>query len=117
MWPTNFKVAAERRYLPSRGVPPFVATALCRVPVGKRHIDTGHTVPVKEVVVQVNRDGWQKVGYVVTVGRYTAAVPATKFVVGPEGECPNQGGDLGTYMVDWTYGDTAPYKPKGKANG
>jgi len=113
MWPADFKAVAERRYLPPRGVPPFTATALCRVPVGKRRIEPGEHVPVKEVIVQTNRDGWQKVGYVVTVGRYTAAVPATKFVVGPENECPNQS-DLGTFSVDWTYDDEAPYRPKGK---
>jgi hypothetical protein len=94
-------------------VPPFHATALCRIPVGKRSIDAGDTVTVNEIVVETNRDGWQKVGYVVTVGRYTATVPATKFVVGPEGECPNQGDNLGTFMVDWTYDDDAPYR-KGK---
>jgi len=114
MWSADFKAVTERRYLPPRGVPPFAATALCRVPVGKRRIEPGQTVPVQEVIVQENRDGWQKVGYVVTVGRYTVAVPATKFVVGDQGECPNQS-DLGTYMVDWTYGDSAPYASKGKA--
>lgn len=115
-WPLHFKATTERRYLPPKGVPPFVALALCRIPVGRKHIETGQSVEVKQIVVQVNRDGWQRVGYVVTVGGLTAAVPATKFVVGPDGECPNQGGDppLGTYMVDWTYDGATPYRQKGK---
>ena len=112
MWPAKFRVATERRYLPKRGVPPFAVVALCGMSVGHQKIHAGDRVTVREIIEQRDRDGWQKVGYVVAVKGVKAAVPATKFQT-ENGDCPNQS-DLGTYMVDWTYDGEAPYTVKGK---
>lgn len=101
-WPKVFKAVSTNRYEPRTGAKPFRATALCdiRTKVGGV-LRTGKSASVLRIVVSENRDGWQKVRYVVSIEGVRTNVAATKFIVGPEGICPNH--PDGTYMVDWCY--------------